>query len=353
MNPVQPGHPTIVCLVGSRRFKSEFEKVTSDLTLKGTIVIGPGVWLDVSRDEKSRLDELHRQKIDMSDEVYVINPGGYIGVSTRNEIMHAWAMLKPVNYLVQPPDDRPPHDISLSESDDDLRKQRHQLIHERDDVRAKLEKTIQSLREANVRALETAYLKDQVSQFKQMNANQVQTIRARGEEVVELEEKLTAARDQVKSIGRLNESLRQTIVNLESDLRATREVLEGQRRETAGAEARQQTLLDNLVRIEGERNRARVERDSRTKERDQARLDYTRLIEERNQARDNLDKLRLAHDVLASRLRGEAGPSSNLTPSNLTATAWKHDLDPPSQPSIGFNPDDPDDLTRSNWPAPI
>ena len=42
---------------------------------------------------------MHKQKIDMSDEIFVINVEGYIGESTRNEIEYAKAKGKKVSYL--------------------------------------------------------------------------------------------------------------------------------------------------------------------------------------------------------------------------------------------------------------
>ncbi len=48
---------------------------------------------------KDVLDELHKRKIDMSDEILVLNVGGYIGNSTRSEIAHAEARRIPVSYL--------------------------------------------------------------------------------------------------------------------------------------------------------------------------------------------------------------------------------------------------------------
>ena len=45
------------------------------------------------------LDEMHKQKIDMSDEIYVINFGGYIGESTKTEIEYAKANGKKISYL--------------------------------------------------------------------------------------------------------------------------------------------------------------------------------------------------------------------------------------------------------------
>ena len=45
------------------------------------------------------LDDMHLRKIDMADEVFVINVGGYIGSSTRREIEYAVSQGKKVNYL--------------------------------------------------------------------------------------------------------------------------------------------------------------------------------------------------------------------------------------------------------------
>ena len=45
------------------------------------------------------LDDMHKRKIDMADEIFVINVGGYIGSSTRSEIEYAKANGRKVNYL--------------------------------------------------------------------------------------------------------------------------------------------------------------------------------------------------------------------------------------------------------------
>jgi hypothetical protein len=48
---------------------------------------------------KGRLGGVHLQKIRMADEVYIVDPGGYIGESTRREIAYAESLGKPVRYL--------------------------------------------------------------------------------------------------------------------------------------------------------------------------------------------------------------------------------------------------------------
>lgn len=95
----------IITLCGSTRFKDEFERVNKELTLAGNIVISVGCFGhagDVFTDEqKIMLDDIHKAKIDLADEIFVINVGGYIGNSTRSEIEYARQHGKIVRYLVQ------------------------------------------------------------------------------------------------------------------------------------------------------------------------------------------------------------------------------------------------------------
>ena len=54
---------------------------------------------------KEMLDDMHKRKIDMADEIFVINVGGYIGSSTRSEIEYALETGKAVRYLELMPAD--------------------------------------------------------------------------------------------------------------------------------------------------------------------------------------------------------------------------------------------------------
>ena len=54
------------------------------------------VW---SESTKEMLDDMHKRKIDLADEIFVINPGGYIGSSTLSEIEYAKATNKPARFL--------------------------------------------------------------------------------------------------------------------------------------------------------------------------------------------------------------------------------------------------------------
>ncbi len=93
----------IITLCGSIKFKNEFMKVQEELTLKGNIVFTPNFFNntknEIDTETKQMLDEMHRQKIDMSDEIYVINFGGYIGQSTKSEIEYAKTNGKKISYL--------------------------------------------------------------------------------------------------------------------------------------------------------------------------------------------------------------------------------------------------------------
>ncbi len=93
----------IITLCGSIKFKTEFMKVQQELTLDGNIVFTPNFFNhlkdEINIETKKMLDEMHRQKIDMSDEIYVINFGVYIGESTKSEIEYAKAKGKKISYL--------------------------------------------------------------------------------------------------------------------------------------------------------------------------------------------------------------------------------------------------------------
>ena len=96
--------PTIVCLCGSTRFKDAFETAARVETLSGKIVLSVGLCghlegLDMSSDTKKMLDELHKRKIDIADEILVLNVQGYIGESTKSEILYARNHDKVVRYL--------------------------------------------------------------------------------------------------------------------------------------------------------------------------------------------------------------------------------------------------------------
>ena len=106
------GKYKVITLCGSTKFKDEFLREQKRLTLEGNIVISVGlfghsgdseVWEGMSEDTltktKEMLDDMHKRKIDMADEIFVINVDGYIGSSTRSEIEYAQLHGKVVKYL--------------------------------------------------------------------------------------------------------------------------------------------------------------------------------------------------------------------------------------------------------------
>lgn len=106
------GNYKIITLCGSTRFKDAFMEAQKRLTLEGNIVISVGlfgysgdgeVWEGMGEDAltktKIMLDDMHKRKIDLADEIFVINVGGYIGESTKSEIEYAKNTGKGIKYL--------------------------------------------------------------------------------------------------------------------------------------------------------------------------------------------------------------------------------------------------------------
>ena len=94
----------VICLCGSTKFKKEFMEQQQRLTLAGNVVLSVGVFghsdcIRLSATEKIMLDDIHKQKIWMSDEIFVINKNGYIGKSTQSEIDYAVSLKKPVIFM--------------------------------------------------------------------------------------------------------------------------------------------------------------------------------------------------------------------------------------------------------------
>ena len=103
--------PKIICLCGSTRFTYEMAAKSWELAKQGVIALGWNILLDgpafpnggeshgaEAEGVKEQIDELHKRKIDLCDEVFVLNIGGYIGESTRSEIEYAVKIGKPVSY---------------------------------------------------------------------------------------------------------------------------------------------------------------------------------------------------------------------------------------------------------------
>ena len=95
----------VITLCGSTRFKEQFLEAQKRLALEGCIVLSVGLFGHSGDEEvwqpgmKEMLDDMHLQKIDMSDGIYVINVGGYIGESTGREIAYAEKSGKIIKYF--------------------------------------------------------------------------------------------------------------------------------------------------------------------------------------------------------------------------------------------------------------
>lgn len=107
-----PDFPVITTLCGSTRFKDAWFAESKRLTHEGKIVLSVGdldqseanrtVNVPLDPELKAKLDVLHTRKIDISDEVLILNVGGYVGSSTRNELKYAIRRGKRIRYLEPP-----------------------------------------------------------------------------------------------------------------------------------------------------------------------------------------------------------------------------------------------------------
>lgn len=99
------GKYKVITLCGSTKFKYDFLREQKRLTMQGNIVISVGMFGHSGDEEvnkagiKEMLDDMHKRKIDMADEIFVINKNGYIGTSTKSEIEYAIKKGKIVNYM--------------------------------------------------------------------------------------------------------------------------------------------------------------------------------------------------------------------------------------------------------------
>ena len=83
-----------ICICGSTKHKNKIQEVQRELTLKGYVVLGMHLFsqyegLKLTKDQIDMLKEKHKLKIGLSDSIYVVNPDGYIGQSTKEEIEYA------------------------------------------------------------------------------------------------------------------------------------------------------------------------------------------------------------------------------------------------------------------------
>ena len=95
----------VITLCGSSKFESYFLKLNEKLSIEGNIVLMPTFFhcseysKDLNAQSIKTLKNLHLKRIDLADEILVINVNGYIGESTKLEIEYAKSLNKKVNYL--------------------------------------------------------------------------------------------------------------------------------------------------------------------------------------------------------------------------------------------------------------
>lgn len=96
----------VITFCGSSRFREVFHKLVSEYTLMGWIVLMPHCYYENNSrpDLKDLLVEIHRDMIKMSDAILVVNKGGYIGDSTKEEIKFAESLNKEIKYYEKPPE---------------------------------------------------------------------------------------------------------------------------------------------------------------------------------------------------------------------------------------------------------
>lgn len=93
----------VITLCGSTKFKKQFRETEAQLTLQGNIVMSLGIFgqsegITITAEQERLFAKLQYRRIDMSDEIFVIDVDGYIGNSTRREIEYAKDRGKVVRY---------------------------------------------------------------------------------------------------------------------------------------------------------------------------------------------------------------------------------------------------------------
>ena len=95
----------IICLCGSTKFKKDFEKLYKQLSLKGYIVLMPCFLSkkekkNLSFDDKRLLKLSFRKKINLANTILVVNKNDYIGEDTKDDILFATSINKPIEYMM-------------------------------------------------------------------------------------------------------------------------------------------------------------------------------------------------------------------------------------------------------------
>ena len=82
------GKYKVITLCGSMKFKDDFLREQKRLTLEGNIVLAPNMFEleNITSNIKSMLDEMHKRKIDLADEVFVINKMVILALAQKQKL---------------------------------------------------------------------------------------------------------------------------------------------------------------------------------------------------------------------------------------------------------------------------
>ena len=92
----------VITICGSLKYEADMKLVAEKLALEGICVLTPvfpvSKDIKISKEQMNNLKEAHFKRIEMSDEIYIVNKDGYIGDSTKLEIEYATKLNKVIRY---------------------------------------------------------------------------------------------------------------------------------------------------------------------------------------------------------------------------------------------------------------
>lgn len=93
----------VIAMCGSMKFMDKIQEMAERLELEqGCVILGMVSHVlnrDLTENEKDLLGQLHLERINLADGIFVVNVGGYIGQAVKKEIEYAKAMGKEILYL--------------------------------------------------------------------------------------------------------------------------------------------------------------------------------------------------------------------------------------------------------------
>ena len=93
----------IITVCGSMKFRQKMIEISEKLEFDGNCVLTPMFSVDFekniyTKEQEQILDKAHRERIKLSDAIFVVNADGYIGNSTKSEIEFAKHLNKEIIY---------------------------------------------------------------------------------------------------------------------------------------------------------------------------------------------------------------------------------------------------------------